>query len=295
MNSKQLFLTTALITSLSSTAIADVSISGEAKVNSRGAKDVPREHYMEADLTITGKSGDTSVIAQLSLDNGNSIDNHVEQLYMTSKVAGIDVKAGVWKSGKGELGVSTTKGEWPRMQASTSFGGLKLAYQDMSGNAGTWVAVAGTLGGVKVMHKVKETSNETKLSGSMGGVNLAYHGKSADTGDHDDSITLKTSVQGVDFTYVNTKSDAGTLTDGFIAKDDTYGVITKADAFGISTTIFGNKITYKDTFYNTGGFGDTGTHNKKLIITRKIASGSTFEATLDDNAESLDLELAVKF
>jgi len=28
----------------------------------------------------------------------------VEQLYMTSRVAGIDVKVGTWKSGKVELG-----------------------------------------------------------------------------------------------------------------------------------------------------------------------------------------------
>ena len=53
-----------------------------------------------ADISITGKSGDTSLIAQLGLDNSNM----VEQLYMTSRVAGIDVKVGTWKSGKVELG-----------------------------------------------------------------------------------------------------------------------------------------------------------------------------------------------
>ena len=35
---------------------------------------------------------------------------------------------------------------------------------------------------------------------------------------------------------------------------------------------------------------------KKLIITRKLASGATFEATYENSiTNSLDLELAVKF
>jgi len=277
-NTKQLLIA-AVVASMSLNAMADITISGVAKVNSKGG-----DHTMEADLTITGKSGDTSVVAQLGLDQNPG--NEVEQLYMKSKVAGIDVKLGIWKNQKSELGIAN--GNWDnRIKASTSFGGVKLTYEDWSGAAGTKIAVAGTIGGVKVMHKVKQTSTETKLSGSMGGVNLAYHGKSTDSGDRDDSITLKTSVQGLDLTYVNTTSDAGTKMDGFIWKN-TSGTITEANAFGVSTNILGNKITYKDLKIN-------GTDNKRLIVTRKIASGSTFEVTYDDNAETLDLELAVKF
>ncbi len=275
-NTKQLLIA-AVVASISLNAMADITISGAAKVNSKLGM-----HTMEADLTITGKSGDTSVVAQIGVDAGND----VEQLYMTSEVAGIDVKLGTWKNQKSELGIAS--GHWDnRIKASTSFGGVKLTYEDWSGVAGTKLAIAGTIGGVKVMHKVKETSNETKLSGSMGGVNLAYHGKSTDAGDHDDSITLKTSVQGVDLTYVNTESDAGTKMDGFILKS-TCACITEANAFGVSANILGNKITYKDIMIN-------GVDLKKLIVTRKIASGATFEATYDDNQESLDLELAVKF
>ncbi|MCS5550476.1 MAG: hypothetical protein NZ811_03055 [Gammaproteobacteria bacterium] len=54
---------------------------------------------------------------------------------------------------------------------------------------------------------------------------------------------------------------------------------------------FKNIYTISDKYQYT----IDGVDNKKLILTRKMASSSTFEATLDDNAEALDPELAVKF
>ena len=73
--------------------------------------------------------------------------------------------------------------------------------------------------------------------------------------------------------------------DGFIGKATG---VTSASALGLSTSIAGNKVTFKTVTIN-------GADNQKLIVTRKLASGATFEATYDDNADSLDLELAVKF
>ena len=284
INIKKLLLTTALITSLSSTAMADVSISGEAKVNSRGG-----EYSHEADLIIIGKSGDTSVVAQIGLDNMNT----VEQLYMTSKVAGIDVRVGRWRKQKSELSNGAPYFD-NGVQASTLLGPVELTYRDFSGASGTSVTVAGTIGGVKVMHKVRPVGiSDTKVSGSMGGVNAEFYTKDYTSvgGGNDTAITLSTSVQGVDLTYVNTSSYVGTNMDGFIGEAFS---VTEANAFGVSTNILGNKITYKDIMIN-------GTDSQKLILTRKIASGATFEATYVDYddpthpGDLLDLELAVKF
>jgi len=273
---KKQLLIAAVAASMTSVAMADISISGSSKVNAKGG-----DYAMEADVTVTGKSGATSVVAQIGLDNSNT----VEQLYAKSSVAGIAVKVGGWKSGKGELGVNSNPGN--RVSASTSFGGVKLGYTDKSGNGGTDVAISGTVAGVKISHKIKDTSTETKASGSMGGVSVSAHTKDNDNGNTDTSVTLKTSVQGVAITYVDTTSDTGTKMDGFIGKSTTASV-TDASAIGISTSIAGNKVTLKSIDIN-------GTDNKKLIVTRKLASGATFEATYDDNADSLDLELAVKF
>jgi len=303
MNSKQLFLTTALLTSLSSTAMADVSISGEAKVNVKGG------HYVvETDLTVSGKSGDTSVVAQLDLDNMLSgWGDVVEQLYMTSKVAGINIKTGTFKTNKDELKHTVTKSN--TTQLSIPFGTkpidsytddidslschngnscFELVWQDFSGPGGEYAMIKGSLVGVKFLHK--DTSwgkKETKVLSNISGIDLAYHVKNFGPGNVDRSYTIKTSTQDIDWTYVNTKSDTGTKMDGFIGKDVS-GSIQKASAFGISTTIAGNKVTYKEIRIQDSD-------HRKLIISRKMASNTTFEATYINNSESLDLELAVKF
>jgi hypothetical protein len=274
---KKQLLIAAIAASMTSVAMADISISGSSKVNAKGG-----EYKMEADVTVTGKSGDTSVVAQIGLDNSNT----VEQLYATSSVAGISVKVGGWKSGKGELGQNANPGN--RVSASTSFGGVKLSYTDKSGNGGTDTAISGTIAGVKLSHKVHSSKSETKASGSMGGVSVSAHTKDYDAGGSDTAVTLKTEVQGVSITYVDVTSDAGTTMDGYIGKT-AVGVTTKASSvIGLSTSIAGNKVTFKSI---TSDLGD----DKKLIVTRKLTSGATFEATYVDSNNSLDLELAVKF
>ena len=285
----KLLLTTALITSLSSIAIAEITITGEAKVNSRNG-----DHYIKTDLTITGKSGDTSVVAQLGLDNSQWGGDVVEQLYMHSKVSGIGIKVGNWKWRKddGELNVNNDSAYTKRIEVNTSFGGIDLTYRDFTGAGGTHIDVSSLIGGVKFMHreKVYDNRSETKVSGSIGDINIDFHTRDQQAGGTDQSWKFSTSVQGIDFTYVDTRSDAGINMDGYIGK---YHGVTDATASGISTTIAGNKITYKDIMVND-------VDSQKLILTRKIASGATFEAiyrrdSADPAGDWLDLELAVKF
>jgi len=290
-NTKQLLIAAA-VASMSLSAMADITISGEAKVNAKGG-----EYEIRTDLTITGKSGDTSVVAQLGLENSIWGGDVVEQLYMTSKVAGIDVKVGSWKSGKGELGQNWA-GE-PRISATTSFGGVKLTYQDRTGANGTSFTASGSIAGVDVSHKIKTSATpfmdfETKLSGSIGGIDAALHHQHNSTlwgmpeGDNT-SVTLKTSIQGVDLTYVDTVSDSGAFADGLLWKA---AVFYEARGGSVATKLLGNKIEYRDFILD-------GIDHKKLILTRKLASGATFEASYRDIDggiySDLDLELAVKF
>jgi hypothetical protein len=271
---KKQLLIAAVAASMTSVAMADISISGASKVNAKSGA-----YSMEADVTVTGKSGGTSVVAQIGLDNSNT----VEQLYAKSSVAGISVKAGTWKSGKGELGQNAAG--TARVGASTSFGGVKLSYEDRTGAGGTNTAISGKIAGVAVSHKVHSSKSETKASGSMGGVSVSAHTKDYDTGNTDTSVTLKTEVQGVAITYVDTTSDAGTKMDGAIGK---HTGVNDASVIALSTSIAGNKVTFKSIDLD-------GVDNQKLIVTRALSSGATFEATYDDNADTLDLELAVKF
>ena len=274
---KKQLLIAAVAASMTSVAMADISISGAAKFNS-----LDGAYSHETDLTIAGKSGDTSVTMNLSLDNTFS----VEDAYVSTSVAGVAVKMGGWRSGKTELG--ETSGITERVNVSTSFGGLSLAYEDAGTTNST--TIGGSLAGISLSHKIKQsTQTETKASGSMGGVSVNVH--SIDTsGAVDTSVTLSTEVQGVTLTYSKISSDTGTDSDGYITKV-TANTITAASALGIKTSIAGNTVQFKAIEVN-------GVDTNKVIVTRALAAGTTFEATYSDTDAvdaTIDLELAVSF
>ena len=174
---------------MTSVAIADISISGAVKVNNNDAGT-----SMEADLKVSGKSGDTGVVAMIALDGGNAtMGAVVEQLYATTSIAGVGVKAGTWKGGKSEL-TQATGNDAHRYNISTSFGGVKLAFEDKDGSASS-STISGTVGGIAISHKSQGDSSETKASGTVGGVAAKMHQKDNGT-DTNTSVTLTTSVQG---------------------------------------------------------------------------------------------------
>jgi len=165
---KKQLLIAAVVASMTSVAMADISISGSGG-----------DYTMKADVTLTGKSGDTTVTANLSLDGTPSVS--VEDLYVTTSVSGVNVKMGTWRSGKSELGTaSTTVTE--RVNVSTTFGGLSLAYEELGASNST--TIGGSLAGVKLTRALgagatfEATYTETKASGSMGGVSVSAHASS---------------------------------------------------------------------------------------------------------------------
>ena len=94
---KKQLLIAAVAASMNSIAVADISLSGRTLLygdedhSSYAVNNVAicsvvvyKDKLIEAGATLTGKSGGTSVVAQIGLDNANA----VEQLYATSSVAG---------------------------------------------------------------------------------------------------------------------------------------------------------------------------------------------------------------
>ena len=284
---KKQLLIAAVAATFTSVAMADIAISGAVKMNS-----LDGAYSHEADMKIAGKSGDTSVTVNLSLDDkgneGTKAAVTVEDAYITTAVAGVKVKMGGWRSGKSELG-GTSPTVTERVNLSTSFGGLSLAFEDTG--AANSTTIGGSLAGVSVSHKMSSNNDtETKASGSMGGVSVKVHSKDDDaTGGTDTSTTLSTEVQGVTLTYAKTTSDDGTAQDGYIG-NGAIAANSSADAIGIKTSIAGNTVQFKAITIN-------GEDSNKVIVTRALGAGATFEAiyTDTDDSDTLDLELAVKF
>ena len=274
---KKQLLIAAVAASMTSVAMADISISGSSKANV-----VDGATAIEADLNITGKSGDSSVVANLSLDT-----NTYEDLYMTSSFEGVNIKVGNYRSGKSELDVTTAATS--RYNLSTTMGGVSVAYEATA--AAHDLTLGGSVAGVSLKHKMKSNDDtETWVSGSISGIDMAWNQEHTNTGNtNDTAITVSTAMNGVTATYVKLDTETAVKTDGYVGKFTTTAGAT-ASALGLSTSVAGNTVTFKSIDNN-------GADSTKVIVNRALASGATFEATYTDTdtTDTLDLELAVKF
>jgi len=289
---KKQLLIAAVAASMTSVAMADISITGSTKANVLdGAPSI------EADLVITGKSGDSSLVTKISLDNGvkstaaisDASKNMVEDLYVTTSLMGVNAKAGAYRSGASELD-QTSSAPSARYNLSTTVSGVTATYEATKDTHD--LTLGGTVAGVSIKHKMKQNDDtETWVSGSFGGVNLSWNQEHTDSGDKDDTaISIDTTMNGVTAKYVKIDSDTGTVSDGYVGKFD-LDANEDASAFGLSTAVAGNTVTFKKIEIADAD-------SNKIIINRPLGNGATFEAIYTDKDaadDTLDLELAVKF
>ena len=273
---KKQLLIAAVAATMASATFADVSITGASKFNVKN-----EATSYSTDIMIAGKAGDTTVNYKLKL---TSAGFETETATVSTSVSGVNVKVGAWKSGANELDTESSAAV-NRYNASTTMGGVKLTVE-ADDDTGVDVSVSGSIAGVSISHKESSNdSSETTIGGSFGGVDFSVNQEEAANGDTSTATTVSTTMSGITLKYVDINTDASTPSDGYVVSAGT--VTANASAFGISTSIGGNTVTFKMIDHD-------GTDNTKVIITRPL-NGATFEAVYDDNAETLDLELAVKF
>jgi len=326
MNKK--IIAAAVAATMTSVAIADVSITGATKVNytttdydnttsSNAVKN-------ETDLKIVGKNGDTQVVIGIEIDDsdsgsageqegtaptGSGVD--LEDVYMTTKVGDVAVKVGDWDNGNNFVRGSDRG--LNKMNLSTNIGSLGLSYD--SGHAGTdKVTVSTSVGGFDLKYANQVKDNEVTVSTTMGGVGINYFGDLNDTANTDrQSIELTGSFGDVGVKVVSIEAEsAATITSDSWAGDfegasGAFDLEAGMDVMAVqlSTTVAGNKVAYTHTSVDK----DTKTADKdrtinKVVVTRPLASGATFELTYSDVEEDataansynqLDLELSVAF
>jgi hypothetical protein len=277
---KKQLLIAAVAASMTSVAMADLSISGKSKVifdqNSTN---------VETTISMKGTSGASSVVVDLDLHKANS--DLVKNAYVKTDVAGIALKAGQWKSGASNLGTNSIK--YGAYNLSTTMGGVKVAYEETGSGSSNSLTVSGSIAGVKLSHKMAQQGDatETKASGSFSGVDLAYHVK--DSGTTKNTATkLSTSTNGMTISYLKV-DNGGTSAlniDGDV--ETTIAAGTDLTAFIIGTDIAGNGVEV--LFADNGG-----DKNEEITVTRTLASGANLEVAYNNGTEDLSAELVVKF
>ena len=319
----------AVATSVSAIALADVSITGNLKTNythtdyQLSTKNDSDTFSHEGNLSIKGKSGDTSVVMNFgAIDSGADSTNVTgtvtsEDVYLATKIGDVNVKMGTWDNGDMPLRASARSS---KVQMTTSLGGFNLGYlngnggsADSGSNQNDEVTIGTSLGGVNVSYTAKDGGETIKASTSVGGVNVSYVGLPSDTANKDRSlIELSTEMNGVGIKVGTATAESSVAITGDSWMGDYEGSALEhtmlngqdVTAVELSTSLAGNKVAFRNI--SVDGYATAGKDwdMNKVIVTRPLASGATLEVTYKDinddastttDMEVLDIELAVKF
>jgi len=323
---KKQLLIAAVAATMGTAAIADISITGNAKYEYFNKDDAgTKSNYTntEANLIVKGQSGDTSVVANFEL-NGNGDDQiDIEDMYMTTKVGDVTVKAGSYASStSGILGEIDNGGRADdKVTLTTTLGGAKV-YVGNSGSAGAtgsinnnmFAGVSMDVAGMTVQaKKVDEDTDAFGIAGSFGGVDVRLEQK-ADTAANGDVTfgQVSTSTNGIDLSYAWIDADkAGKVTEDdsaiFAVEMATAGGTAITTATGnaqltAKTSVAGNAVTFKTGSVEKGIDASTDLDYTQISASRALASGATATVTYTDkdasastSTETLEIDLSVKF
>jgi hypothetical protein len=322
---KKQIVAAAVAATMSSVALADISITGATKVNYT-AKEFDNSVTTntvanETDVKITGKNGDTTVVIALEMDDsGANTDSSggldVEDVYMTTKVGDITVKAGDWDNGNNFLRASARTNN--QLELGTTMGPVGITYWSGHGAADDKITLKTDLGGVGLKYVTQAKDTELVASANVAGIGVTYHLDNNDTANTDKSsieLTGKLGDFGVKAVRIDT--DSGAVADGDTWAGDFEGTTSGAyeshegadvTAIEVSTNVAGNGVrfihTKVDALAGSSSAGSADADANKVVITRPLASGATFELTYTsqdvsgntaESSDTLDLELAVKF
>jgi len=321
---KKQIVAAAVAATMSSVALADISITGATKINYTATEYdnsvTSNAVKNETDVKITGKNGDTTVVISIEADdadNGSSYSGlDLEDVYMTTKVGDITVKAGDWDNGNNFLRASSRSNN--QLELGTTMGPIGITYWSGHGDADDKITLKTDLGGVGLKYVSQAKDSELVASANVAGIGVTYHLDNNDTANTDKSsieLTGKLGDFGVKAVRIDT--DSGAVADGDTWAGDFEGTTSGAyeshegadvTAIEVSTNMAGNGVkfihTKVDALAGSSSSGSADADANKVVITRPLASGATFELTYTsqdvsgntaESSDSLDLELAVKF
>jgi len=327
---KKQLLIAAVAASMTSVAMADVSITGNAKFeyfNTETATVSTNKTNTEVNLGIKGQSGDTSVVIDLEFNTHGTTETagngalDIENLYMTTKIGDITVKGGNYSSGtSGILGEIDNGGRANnKVTLSGSFGGVD-AYMGNSGTAGSgstqidgnmFVGASTTVAGWKVQAKhVSADVDAFGISGEVSGLGIRLEQKNDTAANGDTTFgNLTYSTNGIDLAYAWIDSDKANQ----IGEDDSSifavenGIVTATTDTGnaqisAKTSIAGNTVTIKSGSVENGIATGTDLDYMQIAASRSLAAGSTLAITYTDkdvtastDTQVLEIDLSVKF
>ena len=333
---KKQIIAAAVAASVSAVAMADVSITGNANYEwfstTTGSANAVYTTDTEINLNIRGKNGDTTVVADIEIDNHGNGDSaiDVENTYISTKVGDVNVKAGNYSSGTTALGGEIDQGgrDTNKLTLSTNVAGWTLGYAQSGSTVdsdSSSISAAGKVGDVNVSFKeASDTATYVGVSGALSGINYRVENKDADAANSDVLfVDVSTKVGGATVGYTTIDADQGGLIkegdSGILGLsvngvDDSSCVASAGTAatrcgsakgvsqLRISAPMAGNTLSAKIGTIEDGLGTNADLDFTELKLTRALASGATLNVVYDDydnttsaSTEVIEIDLSVKF
>jgi len=304
---KKQLLIAAVAATMTSVAMADISISGSANIKMAGkalSTDAAavQSSSQNMDIDITGSNGATKVFANLDFDNsGTAVGNlNVDKLYMTTAIGSVNVKAGDWSSCVGMVeGVQKCTTTDNSIALSTTVAGLTVGVSGGMSNdsANNSFSVSGKVAGLDF--KIKDNENtytNISVKGDVAvgtGTGFYVEQMSRDAADSDatlvaahtvvNGVTLKAASYEADTAGVTAGSNTGDIRplgtslvgDYHTAHADDLTTIKDIKGFGINTDVAGNNVNVVVGNYDTATLN--GLDFADIVVTRKLAAGTTLD------------------
>jgi hypothetical protein len=375
---KKQLLAAAIASTVSAAALADISITGNAKYEyfskETGTSPSTDTSNTEVNLSFKGKTGDTAVVLNMEFNSSGDVSTtdtdtrssltltglgtdtaktatvgnvpglgsavytyseattaangtrgylDIEDMYLTTKVGDVSVKAGNWVSGAGSLGgeIDVDTRSVNKVDMRTTLGGATI-YAGNNGvsetageatlNRNMYAGVVFNAAGNKIeIKKVSDTRDAVGINGSIAGVNYRLEQIDDDTDNKTVFGNITTETNGISLGYawidadnVNTLSQDDS--DIFAVEAGGSGYKTTSDGqkqITVSTSVDGNKVTVKSGTIDKGVSNSTDADYFQVGVSRKLASGATAAVIYTDkdtttagtSTESLEVELSVAF
>ena len=281
-----LFATSAVA---STSAMGAIALSGAASVSydDNGSKASVTKY--DADLTITGTAGGTTLTASYDMEGGTTAASHKlapTAVDMTTKIGPVTVSADMFDEVSAVTATTTTGGQvfesvdtGVTVSLDAPVGDATIGL-DNSGN----VSVSGTWSGVTISHTIKDGSDSTTGSASIAGMDISV------TNDAGSSTwSIGTTVSGVALT-LDSDNDI-TAVFGLSGNTMTvshnsavaYAAAKVGQSDGSGTNGYGKHKVNAVNAYST------------VAISRALTSGATLAATYSSLDDSLTLKASVAF
>ena len=278
---KKLIALFAVSTLASTAAVADIALSGTADVSYDDNGASPSATTYDADLSIVGTAGGTTVTIGMDVDTTAAMTG----VDMSSKIGPMTISADMHQTDEdnNDDGDNDYRVDQDDTGVTVSLDapiGDATVGLDNSGN----VSVSGTFSGVTITHTIKNGADTTVGAASIAGMDITLTNDAGAT-----DWKIGTTVSGVAVT-LSSGNDV-TATFGLTGNTMTISRFGE-DAAVAATATDVNGVTYaSDAKFSK----DLVKAYTTVAISRSLTSGATLSATYKDSDDSLTLKAAVAF